>query len=463
MLEFRRSFNCCKSFGCSNLGRVNSPDYTHDSYHLGFRALHCQRCGSYPPWVDDASVSQLLSQLLEQHFQPRLNTCPNCAPRLLMDHNPEFQHYGRTGAGNPRVRCKSCHKVYTLGRWAVNEHMPAILLALASATPPLQTMQQLEIAPKIYYQLLSRLAQGLRSWSREQEQQLKQRPVQRLLSESQIITFSGNRGLWTLASADADSGYILLHSHNASHQPMSVEGVYQSKPDSRLAQFDELSILQALRQRYEQTMQRSHFEELNLGELQSLRGGYLAKPALLAYAHFQALRVFSDSHQHIHHYLEQESCIRGAALMGCAERIHTKLAEVFYIIRHQQGEIAIPPEGHNVGWWNDRWYPDEFGAYCPITSRHHYTHPFKLAAASACEDFFSYVRQQVPTQLKSLAPLESLFEVARCLFNYCHGDNLGLSPAMRAGLVSERLTPEQLLHTAAAALAGEEAGSKKGD
>lgn len=42
------TINCCKSFGCQNLGLASSADYSWPEYRLGYAALHCRVCGSYP-------------------------------------------------------------------------------------------------------------------------------------------------------------------------------------------------------------------------------------------------------------------------------------------------------------------------------------------------------------------------------------------------------------------------------
>ncbi|EDD4123396.1 cytoplasmic protein, partial [Salmonella enterica subsp. enterica serovar Kentucky] len=47
------TINACKSAGCRNLGLPDSPDYVWPDYRLGYPALHCRACGSYPPLFNE--------------------------------------------------------------------------------------------------------------------------------------------------------------------------------------------------------------------------------------------------------------------------------------------------------------------------------------------------------------------------------------------------------------------------
>lgn len=58
------TINCCKSFGCKNLGLASSADYSWPEYRLGYAALHCRACGSLPPLFDEEQFRCWLSAYL---------------------------------------------------------------------------------------------------------------------------------------------------------------------------------------------------------------------------------------------------------------------------------------------------------------------------------------------------------------------------------------------------------------
>lgn len=58
------TINCCKSFSCRNLGLASSPDYDQPDYRLGYAALHCRACGSYPPLFNEEQFRLWLSAYL---------------------------------------------------------------------------------------------------------------------------------------------------------------------------------------------------------------------------------------------------------------------------------------------------------------------------------------------------------------------------------------------------------------
>lgn len=55
------TINACKSFGCRNLGQPTSTDYSWPDYRLGYPALHCRACGSYPPLFDEQQFRDWLT------------------------------------------------------------------------------------------------------------------------------------------------------------------------------------------------------------------------------------------------------------------------------------------------------------------------------------------------------------------------------------------------------------------
>lgn len=453
MRVFREEFNCCKSFGCENLGLTESPDYSL-SHQLGYPALHCQSCGSYPPLVDNQTINQLVQHKFGQHFALSPAGCPHCKPNFFDPEPLGTQRYGRTSANQPRLACLGCAKVFTKPRWPLESKQISLLEGILAGLTPMQLMSELALVPKLYYQQLQRLATGLRFVSRQLEAKQARAAWRGLLTESGTLEFAAQKRIWLLASADASSGYLYLVNHNLMPECVAEAGHYQSEFDSRLAQSKQIGLLDALRARYKQTMTRPHFEDLNYGQAKPLRATTLVKPASLAYAHFQMLSPFTDQAEFFHHYLEHESCIRGAALMEAIEAIRVDHAEVFYVFRHPCEANTLPKQGNNVGWWNDRWYPAPFGAYSPITYKNQKPHSLDLAYPLACQAFLEQLADNRPYQLKSEGPLNAWLEIQRIGFNYMQTDLQGLSAAMRLGIMEKVCEASDLVHMAHTAIEG---------
>ena len=72
------AINVCKTFGCRNLGLASSEDYSWPDYKLGFPALHCQACGSYPPLFDEQQFRDWLSVHMTACAIETGHFCPSC-------------------------------------------------------------------------------------------------------------------------------------------------------------------------------------------------------------------------------------------------------------------------------------------------------------------------------------------------------------------------------------------------
>ncbi|MEH8441960.1 cytoplasmic protein, partial [Klebsiella pneumoniae] len=47
------TINACKTFGCRNLGLPSAAEYHFPNFRLGYPALYCAACGSYPPLFNE--------------------------------------------------------------------------------------------------------------------------------------------------------------------------------------------------------------------------------------------------------------------------------------------------------------------------------------------------------------------------------------------------------------------------
>ncbi|MCV5900920.1 cytoplasmic protein, partial [Escherichia coli] len=85
---------------------ASSEDYSWPDYKLGFPALHCQACGSYPPLFDEQQFRDWLSVHMTTCAIETGHFCPSCycKEKIFYGHNPQ---------GTQRVQCRSCKKVWT--------------------------------------------------------------------------------------------------------------------------------------------------------------------------------------------------------------------------------------------------------------------------------------------------------------------------------------------------------------
>ncbi|MFM2485729.1 hypothetical protein ABUE30_11790 [Celerinatantimonas yamalensis] len=405
--------NCCKSWGCKNFGLTASADYQPLSYHLGYPALYCAECGSYPPLIDNQLVTQLIAEKLPQQFPQTMDQCPNGCDLTTLKRP---QRYGLTSAGRQRLRCRHCLKVYTPTKPATAALLHTLAEHLTQSLNATTSIQRLGITSKRYYQLLHEFALLLGRYTRQLEQQFAPKELLAMQTEGHVLAFAGGLRLWLLTSSEATSGYQLMSTHNLS-ELSEPDAHYQNKADNRLTTFADAPLTEALKRRYQQLMNRYHFEDLQYGPSPCWRRHYLIQPSLVTYAHFQMLRSITDSAHHLHHYLEQESCMRGAAIMGSIERIREKQAEVFYLFAHPDRQTAFLADGRAVGWWRDRWFSTPFGGYCPVTERSHYRYPFQMRDIQTNQHYFEYLDTHFPRTLKSLTPINDHLLIQRCRYN----------------------------------------------
>ncbi|GDY27098.1 hypothetical protein AHAT_29880 [Agarivorans sp. Toyoura001] len=451
-VTFRQQFNCCKNCRCPNFGLTESSDYLAESHQLGYPALHCKACGSYPPLVDSHSVNLIVEERAKLHLSKAPCGCNHCEPGFFLGPTAGVKRYGKTGANSQRYQCRQCQSVFTQVHVKGTDQLCRLFNFLSLGHSPQKIMQQLSIAPKIYYQLLQRLFHCLRFYSRQQETAVLTRKFIAIHTESNVHEFSEQKRVWALCSSEAESGYVLLHTHNQTQLQLNNSVYYQQQASTMLPSLSDSPIVDALKRRYQLTLNRYHFEDLHYGPTSHLRGTQIIQPSVCAYAHFQLLFGFTQQSDSCHHYIEHESSIRGAALMSCVDEIKHKTAEVYYIYRHPRTQSDMGSAGNKVGWWNDRWFPADFGAFCGITSGQQVPAPIELPRPLACHLFFEHLEQNMSKQLKSASSVDALFEINRALFNYVICDDNGQTPSMRLGCSDSPLSGTALVTAAVAAV-----------
>lgn len=127
------TINTCKSYGCRNLGQPiwACADFSWPDYRLGFPALHCRACGSYPPLFDEQQFNEWLSVHLSAYASENGHFCPEC-------YRKEIICYGHNPQGTQRVQCRVCRKVWTPKQQEQRKIVPPERIETVSLVVPFQ-------------------------------------------------------------------------------------------------------------------------------------------------------------------------------------------------------------------------------------------------------------------------------------------------------------------------------------
>lgn len=296
------TINCCKSFGCKNLGLASSPDYSWPEYRLGYAALHCRACGSYPPLFNEEQFGGWLSAYLTDFAAQSGHFCPRCYQRetILYGHNPQ---------GSQRVQCRSCKHVWT------PKQQP-----LTTIVPP----EQIATVPL-------------------------------------IVPFQGactDQKLYVLLSFDAIRGNILHISSNFTPHLVGDTLRYRWRNNVEPAVIHD-NIVERVRQRETLFLRRSQFDEIQYGSAMLKRNanGAVLRPVITAHGHFRILsHLWPEVKTHI---IAHECFLRGAAITAWAQQYRDHHASLWFIDEEINSDKCTLPWrllGKTwQGWWQNQW------------------------------------------------------------------------------------------------------------
>ena len=310
------TINACKTFGCRNLGLAASPDYIWPDYRLGYPALHCKACGSYPPLFNAAEFARWAAAYLKHAAREHGFFCPCC-------YQKETIHYGHHPGGSQRLQCQYCKKVWT---------------------------------PKQPRQVAAPTA---------------------ICSVPLLLPFQGasaSQQLYVLISVDAVRGNVLSVSSNFTpHEAGPTlryrwRGIFPT-PASHP------QIMERVAMKERQFLQRSQFDEIQYGpaELKRNAKGAILRPVITAHGHFRALKArFPAVTTHI---IAHECFLRGAVITAWAERFRQRQASLWFVEEERINESCTDVwqlRGKaNQGWWQNQWQLWQQGynqkMVCPLT------------------------------------------------------------------------------------------------
>jgi len=294
--------NACKTFGCRNLGRAASPDYIWPDYRLGYPALHCRACGSYPPLFNDQEFQPWVSTCLSQYARDYGHFCPRCYQTNII-------HYGHNPSGTQRIQCQHCKSVWT----PKQQPLKSYALPETICTIPL------------------------------------------------IISFQGARAdqkLYFLLSFDSVSGNVIHTSSNFTPHQAGPSLHYRWK-GSAPAQPEHSDIIQRVSLRERQFLQRSQFDDIQYGaaSLKRNANGSILRPVITAHGHFRVLKVlFPNVKTHV---VAHDCFLRGAAITAWAELFRHHRASLWFIDEEIHDEACQAPwqllGKTKQGWWQNQW------------------------------------------------------------------------------------------------------------
>lgn len=358
------TINCCKSFGCRNLGLASSADYDRPDYRLGYAALHCRACGSYPPLFNEEQFRLWLSAYLADSATKSGHFCPSCYQR-----NPI--RYGRNPQGSQRVQCRACKKVWTAKRRPLT---------------PIEPPEQIATVPL-------------------------------------IVPFQGasaDQKLYILLSFDAIHGNILHVSSNFTPYPIGDTLRYRWRGiGEATATHDD--IVERVSQRESQFLHRSQFDEIQYGsaELKRNANGAILRPVITAHGHFRVLsHLWPEVKTHI---IAHECFLRGAAITAWAEQFREHRASLWFIDEEIDDNTCPLPwqlRGKTYqGWWRNQWQIWQQGTnrkmVCLLTEGQ--VEERASITLTASHHFLAWLQQQTGLQQSARYSAHSVFQTIRTL------------------------------------------------
>lgn len=376
------TINCCKSFGCQNLGLASSADYSWPEYRLGYAALHCRACGSYPPLFNEEQFGRWLSAYLTDFAAQSSHFCPRCYQRetILYGHNPQ---------GSQRVQCRSCKKV----------------------------------------------------WTPKQQPLVAIQPPEQIATVSLIVPFQGasaDQQLYVLLSFDAIRGNILHISSNFTPHLVGDTLRYRWRNNIEPAVIHD-DIVERVRQRETLFLRRSQFDEIQYGGAMLKRNanGAVLRPVITAHGHFRILsHLWPEVKTHI---IAHECFLRGAAITAWAQQYRDHHASLWFIDEEINSDKCTLPWrllGKTwQGWWRNQWQIWQQGdtrkMVCLLTEGQ--VEKGASITLAAGHHFLVWLQQQAEFRDSARYSAHSVFQTIRTLADKYNALNLpGGAAAYRA-------------------------------
>ena len=451
MFRFRGDFNACKTIYCKNFGVINSEDYAYGTRRLGYLAIDCAVCGSHPPWIDNQLVKKILKEKFNAQFMQKLTGCPACNNIFFVTNKTETKRHGYTSAGTQRKKCTRCGSVFTMQHYKNTDVLNTVLNSVLQVGKKSNPSTETGLSARLYYFYLNKLALLLSNFSRLKEQASISTQHLAMHTQGKLVGLDHQRGFYSFVTSEARSGYILLQSNNLTQLQLQKKDRYSLTDDTRIVTNEHKSTENILIDRYAQHLNRKHFEQLLCGSLKPISHSKLIYPDKLAYVHFQLLTVFTEYREKYSHYIDHESAMRSAVLMSVVDDIKEKQVDVSFFVPLKSSNEVLKAKA--IGWWKDKWFSNEQGAYCPILSQKEETN-FPFFNTCGVEDYYRYLDKYLYKGVNSHRVIDNVSEIYRVIFNYCELKN-GKTTAQRLLIDEKAYTSKSLLEEALAVITSE--------
>ncbi|QUJ70432.1 hypothetical protein KDD30_20250 (plasmid) [Photobacterium sp. GJ3] len=363
-MPFREDYNGCKTYGCPNCGNPEPSLYSR-SDRLGYDAWYCSACGAYPPVLLNQPIIALAEQI-------RSRQCDHSLFRSCACRQPTFQRYGFTASGSQRVQCTQCRQVLTLpNARKLADLLQPLMDALIHQVRPEALQKTCNLSGKAFAKRLSLLARLLaqvsRSWEKRYKFALIQTRTTRQVCRSGFQHDNSQQcetHLWTLSSADSQSGYLLLFNDNALYKDtllapsVLAQSLYHlDHVEPVLEHF--IDVLSKAENTYSKILARSQFDKLaySLQRHAKSKEAQILRPVYAAHAHFQNLYMMTHSVPPSAIALEHESFLRGASITAFSHEIQKGQTDLYYYhLTENNGRTLSPSISKNMSWWNEKWY-----------------------------------------------------------------------------------------------------------
>jgi transposase-like protein len=232
--------NFCKNPVCKNYGvpakqgtrtgkgpsKDRDPNYAISGLGRNEPGFKCKGCGEIFPPKSNVAIQaeyQRLGSYLLPYNEP---SCKNPAcknhERGVFSYPDEYASFGKTSSGNPRFRCKRCHKTFSYAKTSTHrqreKHKNAqIFRMLVNKTPINRIVEMAEVSPDTVYRKINFIHEQCMAFIGDREGQLKSLDLDRLYlsTDRQVYTvnWSSNRNrrntqFLGIGTADNTSGYV---------------------------------------------------------------------------------------------------------------------------------------------------------------------------------------------------------------------------------------------------------------
>lgn len=294
--------DCCKTFGCKNLGILNSPDYQPQG-----KDILCRECGFTFPRISRHSLN-VFRTAVNKEWKGLIKQCPFCG-------GTAFKRHGYSSQGKSRLLCRHCSRTFLFTPVSLEkENLSELGKGIAAGATLIDLRRELRLDSTALSRQFSRLARQVNSL---QSQCLFQAYDIALCTRAFVLPYLGSGNLlYILVTAEADSGNVVAVSTN--YSPVCVEKEYQYTHS-----FTERSLsgtfAHIVQRKEKLTAQRATLFDIDYGmaALRKNDAGMIVKPVLPAYRHFELVKKLTDDRSiNVQHFLEHECFIYGGCLIA---------------------------------------------------------------------------------------------------------------------------------------------------